>query len=97
MISLDPTIALLNWKILMIAKHLQALTFYILLGVKIMLARAWKPPTISFRAAKRKISWIMLQEHLVAKLQDKFGKFEAIWEPWASYCNISLCPSLPNR
>lgn len=59
-ISPDPTIALLNCKIPMIYKHMQAITFYHLPGAKITLARAWKKPTL-FRAAKRKISWIMSQ------------------------------------
>lgn len=79
-VSPDSTIALLNRKIPSTSSTLQALTF--LLEAKITLAWAWKTPSVSFRGAMRKMSWVMAQEQLVAKLQYKRGKFEVIWVPF---------------
>lgn len=62
------------------------------LGAKITLARAWKKTKVSLSEAKLKISWIMTQEKLVATLQNKVRRFKTIWEPWALYVKIPLCP-----
>lgn len=76
-----PHIALLKNRVEWIPKHTQALLFYMLLGAKMTIAHAWKQPTISVSAAKRKMSWIMTQEKLVGVLQDKRETFEHIWKP----------------
>lgn len=93
-IAPDPTIALLNHTILNLPKSSQKLAFFILLGAKITLAKAWKRRTVSFQCCKRKVTWIMSQEKIVAKLLDTVEKFNIIWEPWARYCNISLYPGM---
>lgn len=61
-VSQDPTIALLNHRVDKTPKHTQTLIFFMFLGTKIMLARAWKKPTVSIPATKAKISWIMSKE-----------------------------------
>lgn len=92
----SPNIALLNHYIPKLTKHLQTLSFFILLGAKITIAKAWKRPTVSFQACRTKISWIMAQEHIVAKLYDQIERFNATWEPWATLCNIPLLPGMEN-
>ncbi|XP_077327873.1 asialoglycoprotein receptor 1-like [Lithobates pipiens] len=43
---------------------------------------------------KSKVTWIMVQEQVVAKWSDKTERFRLIWEPWATLCNISLIPGV---
>lgn len=86
--------ALLNQHIPGLSKQVQGLSFFILLLAKITLAKSWKKPLVSFRSCINKISWIMSQEHLVAKLNDKVGRFMSTWEPWATFQNINLIPGM---
>lgn len=69
-----PEIALLKSRPLDCSRSLRTLTHVILLGAKIMISRSWKRPGVSFAAAKRKISWIMVQEKTVSILQSTAGK-----------------------
>ena len=71
-------------------RSLSTLLFFMLLGAKLTLAKSWKQPSVSLTAAKRKISWIMAQEKMVAIFQDRLAKFEAVWDPWAQYLHITL-------
>lgn len=71
-------------------KSKQQLIFFMCLGTKITLAKAWKKTTVSILATKRKISWIMTQEQTVAKLLDTVKCFEKVWEPWAIHVKIPL-------
>lgn len=77
----DSKIALLSHKVHKCSKHTQTLVFFMLPGAKITLDGAWKKPSISFLATKQKMSWIMTQEQIMSKIQDKMQKFEAILEP----------------
>lgn len=88
----DPTYILLNCKIHNTPKNTQQLIFIMCLGAKVTLAKAWKTPSVSISATKRKISWITSQEQIVAKLRDTVPRFEGIWEPWARYVGVSLYP-----
>lgn len=63
-----------------------------LFGAKITIASAWKKPSVSLWEVKNKISWIMSQEKIVAKLQDKVQLFESTWKPWARYIKVPLYP-----
>lgn len=54
------------------------------------ITRSWKSPTVSFRLAKQKITWIMMQEKISNTILDTLDKFKIIWEPWASQVGISL-------
>lgn len=56
------------------------------------LAGDWNKPLVSILATKWKISWIISQEQMVAKLQDRFQLFKAVWEPWTLYIKVPLCP-----
>lgn len=49
-----------------------------------------KKPSVSFKTAKWKITWIMVQEKLVIILQDRVRKFKLIWELWADYVHTPL-------
>lgn len=89
-IAPNPNIALLNGKIEALPKFRQTLVYFILLGAKVTITKAWKKPNVSFLGFKRKVSWTMAQEQIVAKLNDKSGNFYDTWEPWAIYCNIPL-------
>lgn len=89
-IKQDPTIALLNCLIPKTSKPNQTLIWFILLGAKMTITRSWKSPTVSFRLAKQKITWIMMQEKISNTILDTLDKFKIIWEPWASQVGISL-------
>lgn len=65
-----------------------------LLGAKITIAKAWKQPKVSLMAAKRKITWIMLQEKPVSSIMNTGKPFSATWEPWAKHMGISLIPGV---
>lgn len=78
-----PKITLLNNKPFGCSKCLQKLIHFILLDAKIPIAQAWKEPTVSFSAAKLKISWILVQEKVVGTLIATSTAFEAVWEPWS--------------
>ena len=93
-ISPQPNVALLNQCIPGLPKLSQSLAFFILLGAKMTIAKAWKKPSVSFLAFKRKVSWIMSQEQIVAKCADQSEKFRSVWEPWATYCEMSLLPGI---
>lgn len=80
-----PEIALLNGNPVGCAKPLQTLVHFILLGTKITIARAWKQPTVSLAAVKRKISWVMVQEKTVSILQSTTEKHDTVREPWKTY------------
>lgn len=87
----SPQIALLNGHIPNIPKHSGKLIYFMLTGARIVIARAWKQPSVSLSAAKRKIFWIMSQEKLVSSLSKSF---EVTWEPWARHVGISLIPGI---
>lgn len=93
-VTKSPQVALLNAPIPRTAKHTQKLITFMLLGAKTTIAKAWKQPTVSFQAAKRKISWIMSQEKLVSTMMDTTKSFEATWEPWARHLGIPLSPGI---
>lgn len=95
LVTPDPNIALLNRCIPALDKYSQTLAYFVLLGAKITIAKAWKQPTVSFRGFKRKVSWIMAQEQIVAKLHDQVVNFSETWEPWSMYCGISILPGVP--
>lgn len=84
----SPSVALLNFHIPKISKFTQKLIFFIFLGVKLTIAKSWKLPTVSFRAVKHKMSWIMSQEKMVSFLLDASQQFEETWEPWATYLDV---------
>ena len=86
----SPQIALLGVRIPQAPKITQKLIDFMLLGAKTTLAGAWKQPTVSVSAAKRKISWIMNQEKMISSILNTTNLFEAIWEPWARHIGISL-------
>lgn len=90
----SPHIALLNSSVESAHKNMQRLIFFILLGTKLTIAKSWKKPTVSVRLAKRKISWIMVQEKITSVLLNSTEKFEAIWEPWATCMHCPLTPWL---
>lgn len=85
-----PQFVLLNRWAEKTPRHVQTLLFYILLRAKITLTCTCKQPRVSFLAAKRKISWIMMQEKLVSIFQDRVRRFKLVWEPWANFINIPL-------
>lgn len=89
----SPLTALLNHQIPGAPKYKHKLIFFILLGAKLTLAKAWKLPKVSVIAAKRKISWIMAQEKMVSSMLDTSVRFEKTWEPWAKYVGVGV-PSL---
>lgn len=57
----------------------------IYLAARIAIARSWKSPTIQFSLVKSKLSWIMVNERLLAGLNDKIAFFDKIWDPWIKY------------
>lgn len=83
-------IALLNSKVPNIPKHTQQLIFFILLGVKMTIAAAWKKQAVSIRKVRNKITWIMTQEKLVSILTNSVSMYERTWEPWAKYLGIPI-------
>lgn len=89
-----PSIALLNANLPKTPKHTRKLIHFILLGAKLTIAKDWKEPKVSVKAATCKISWIMSQEKLSSILHNTKAKFEVIWEPWAKYMGISLIPGV---
>lgn len=66
----DPTYALLNNMVKNLPKHTQQPVLFMCLGAKLAIMKAWKKPIVLILATKRKISWIMSQEQIVAKLLD---------------------------
>ena len=84
----SPSTALLNQLISKASKPSRKLIFFIFLGAKITLARAWKRPKVSIIAAKQKILWIMSQEKMVSSILDNFARFREIKDPWAKYMGI---------
>lgn len=85
-----PAIALLNAYVPKMSKSTRKLIHFMLLGAKLMIAKAWKQPKVSLLATKRKILGIMSQEKLTSILLDKTNEFKATWEPWAKYMGITL-------
>lgn len=85
-----PMIALLNQRVEGAPKYTNSLIFFMLLGAKLTIARAWKTNKVSLLAAKCKISWIFTQEQISVKLLDRVTKFEATGEPWAYYVEVPL-------
>lgn len=84
-------VALLNRKSVGCSKPIQKLIHFILLGAKLTVAWAYKQPTVSFAAAKHKVSWIMIQEKSASLLLDTSDKFEAVLESWKTYIQPSPC------
>lgn len=83
-------VALLNFPVREVPRATQRLIFFIILGAKLTLAKAWKKSSVSTTLAKRKISWIMNQEKMASMILDSSTKFKQIWEPWANYIGITL-------
>lgn len=75
----DPAIALLNHRVDKAPKNTQTLILFMLFGAKITIASDWKKSSVSLWAVKQKVSWIMSQEQIVSKLQDKVQLFESSW------------------
>lgn len=92
-VTKTPEIALLNGSPLGCPRHPRTLIHFILLGTKLKIARAWKQPTVSLAAVKRKISWVMVQEKTVSILLSTTDKYDKIWEPWKTYIQK---PTHPN-
>lgn len=82
-ITRSPEVALLNSHIPKISKYNRKCIHVILLGAKLTIAKAWKQPSVSINAVKRKVAII---------LSDTAHKFETIWEPWAQVVEISIIP-----
>lgn len=75
LIPKSPTTALLNFLIPKVPKYSQKLIYFILLGTKLSIAKAWKHPKVSIQAANRNISWIISQKKLMNTLLDTSKQF----------------------
>lgn len=89
-VQASPLVALLNFPVREVPRATQRLIFFIILGAKLTLAKAWKKSSVSTTLAKRKISWIMNQEKMASVVLDSSTKFKQIWEPWANYIGVTL-------
>lgn len=80
-----PSEALLNKPILNASKWHRLLIGHIFTATKLIIAKSWKSPSLSFEAVKQKIQWILINEKLTAILNDTHPRFLKIWQPWISY------------
>lgn len=83
-------IALLNEKVDDSVHSTQRLIHVMLLAAKLVIAWSWKPPSVNIAMFRRKVYWIMFNEHLASKLTNFVPQIRKVWEPWASYVNIDL-------
>lgn len=62
-------------------RSIQCPIAFIFIAARITMARSWKSPVPSFDLLKNKLSWIMVNKHFSAILQDKLPRLEKTWDP----------------
>lgn len=66
-------------------KNQRQLLTFIFVSTKIFRARKWMSAFTPFDQLKHKLSWLMINERLLAVLNNKMKEFEKVWGQWIRY------------